>query len=1510
MAMKGISGKALVKEEDEEGAASAAVKEGDNAIESCQFVCKVDPEKIDEIFNGLMEAKNSEIRDRGQYARQFRVLCDQLEILVDGIWNLAQKCQLEGKSDCAQKLVKAYRKLTSSSHARDRADCTKDKLKELKNIMSEMGEVNVLRGDPYKSNLALKRMRDRDYMKYKEELKKNSQKFENVAAALKRDLLHAEVIQVGMPSYRQRQIVKYLWELATYEQAWRSDEIEGNHMANELIEVFEQLRSCLDKIASNARNALSPLKARNDAASFLEEFATSLTHNAREKVREFGEGLLKEIKDVNKTVNQVLDGYKQDWNKLVEPFDLIKPSANIKPVTEFVKKLISQKSFFENQSASEGSTIPLISASAAVKLINDQTERAYEQIAGNSGIWEIIMTGKKDVNTALEELNILLSNVCELAKLQEDLHDSIAVTVRDKIFNFLDSKLQQWNDALIKEYTDAMHTRGVDEANFQMAIKKINKHMENIQRLRSKLKPYADNIKAVKSDALPDRIISKQRELHNEFIQRNPGPPCSNDVVDHLVKIYQLSAFVSCESVKACSKEIISKYLSGETVNYALDINELAWALEAHISPLAMEIIGEFEIFENHYRKLWKQNTVAMASDEAVNRIVKKNKLNENHRLSLQEAISKYDNRLEERLAKRPKISELCDRLNSNFEKFKRKPVREKVPLIIADICALVALQKSREGADSSGRDVGRDSLLLPHAVQVLALFRLLRLDCPATWFQQFVSKKTGISLTKLELKNHLIQIGTGEGKSIVLGILAIFLARFGYCVDCVCYSKYLSERDYAFFEKIFKNLDVAHKISYSTFAQLASRNINESGDVREGTRRLLDGSLKSGDIVAEKQHPRILLIDEVDVFFSEQFYGVSYRPSASIQSKEVRELLEYVWNQKGPSLNLSSVQESSAYTALAAKYWDSGSSDSTLKEIFDAEINKMIEATTTYNNGSHLHEVEHGRVGIVEHGSVNTELRDGYNSTWWHFKYLENGRIEQAEFDRAAALGLSVTCGNFSYAEVPKAYEHILGVTGTLSTLGDFEKQIIEDEYNINTSTIMPSIYGSRDRNFFELCQVEPDVDAYHQKIWKHIKHAHDVGRATLVFFETELRLWEFVQSNYCVQELVTIVVSGDVNNINHYVKLATHSGQITLMLRVFGRGLDFVCLDKTVMSNKGVLVIQTFLSGDKAEEVQHQGRTCRQGALGSYMMILLENDLLDWKHTQKPLLSKDKWQNVEQSAASNTNSEGGGESKSDSSNSLRTKSLYDYLDEARNRWFNEKSQKRSETVKQAKTQHDESVKFQQSLVDGSPAAKIECLRFLKATMSTKMPLTASLKRHILFCLDKSYSMKGQGWEDLKRAVLEFISMCNKAGADYVVSFVLFNHGAEIMKELTHIETAASIDLGAPTGLTNFAPALGLAGDVFERGLQSHSDHLPILVFMSDGEPQDYENIPVAIERIRQRVPNLMSYFIYFGAESIGEGMLKDISNQMGGEFRHSANGIDLQESFVDIASQLTYTS
>lgn len=75
--------------------------------------------------------------------------------------------------------------------------------------------------------------------------------------------------------------------------------------------------------------------------------------------------------------------------------------------------------------------------------------------------------------------------------------------------------------------------------------------------------------------------------------------------------------------------------------------------------------------------------------------------------------------------------------------------------------------------------------LLQPHPIQVLSILKFIGLD-------QDIMKSTKKFNVK-NLNNHVMQIKTGEGKSVILASMAILLALMNNKVDCVSYSTYLS---------------------------------------------------------------------------------------------------------------------------------------------------------------------------------------------------------------------------------------------------------------------------------------------------------------------------------------------------------------------------------------------------------------------------------------------------------------------------------------------------------------------------------------------------------------------------------------------------------------------------------------------------------------------------------------------------------------------------------------------
>jgi len=578
-------------------------------------------------------------------------------------------------------------------------------------------------------------------------------------------------------------------------------------------------------------------------------------------------------------------------------------------------------------------------------------------------------------------------------------------------------------------------------------------------------------------------------------------------------------------------------------------------------------------------------------------------------------------------------------------------------------------------------------------------------------------------------------------------------------------------------------------------------------------------------------------------------------------------------------------VENSSAYGALCRKY-----KNEHVQKIFNTEILKIIRASTTYEEKEYEHVVSEGSIGIVEHGVVNFKLTRGYNTTFWYLReYYDRKTITKTEFERMDAL--NITCCNFSYAEIPHMYWKVLGVTGTLPLIGGFEEKIIKGEYEIEKWTKLPSIYGQKDSSFNKGVHIEASLDDWSRKIAHDIWQIQDAERAVLVFFENETILREWQSSAYGMKlNGVESLTSGNVEYINHYVRVATRSNKVTLFPKVFGRGLDFVCLDKKVNGNGGVHVIQTFLSEEKSEELQIMGRTCRQGDGGSYKMILFLDDLLRWNELKGgkndvdiPFIKESELKDIQENKGE--------------------KAVYKYLDEKRNQWFSLKSQERSKMVEEAKSDHIKSTKFQSDLCDASPDAKSNCLKFLNSLNYSSMGVESGF--HICLCLDKSGSMGGQRWKDLHNAKTVFLNSCPSTVA---VSIITLNHQAEFILKMGSLKCSLTSDLGKVSGGTNFAPALIKAREVFCEGLLKFPDKDPVLVFMSDGANGDPNPTDEAVEAILSLSKNLRSHFIFFGnSNDSGAQNLRSIATKLKGEFHNSVNGIELCKTFKLIACGIT---
>ncbi|KAL4489791.1 hypothetical protein ABPG72_022431 [Tetrahymena utriculariae] len=525
------------------------------------------------------------------------------------------------------------------------------------------------------------------------------------------------------------------------------------------------------------------------------------------------------------------------------------------------------------------------------------------------------------------------------------------------------------------------------------------------------------------------------------------------------------------------------------------------------------------------------------------------------------------------------------------------KKVRQHLPSLLAQIFAIWTLLNTQYFQEVSDLENKQSYLFKPHAGQVVSIFRLL-----------------GLGYEKESLYNNLVQIGIGEGKSVILAITSIIFALYDIDIYCACYSEYLSQRDYNSFLQLFNTIGITSNIKYGIFNKICEQIINQHGQIRDLVVDYITNGFteRSKDKSKDKEtKPKILLIDEVDVFFSQDFYGKLYNPIARLQDQCISDLAEFIWKKRDNYLSLKSVQETDIYKQCIRKFKN-------LNCIIDEAIKDMISDS---KNFQHQYVVQNRQIGYQEQDSISFDISYGYKTLFAYFYEKEQNRVSEQKLRENTFI--RIKCGSFSYSEIPFEFNCIVGVTGILENLSVPEKNIVQKIYKITKSTYIPSVFGKNNLKFAEQkdIHVENEDDyfkALRQEIDSNLNLTSDNKqlRPVLVFFDSTQNLNKFYDSPELSDlrmdvEVITEELSTFSDKKQQLIKKATVSGQVTLLTASFGRGTDFICHDQRVLKSGGVHVIQTFYSNKKSEEVQIMGRSARQGQVGSYSLVLLDQKL-----------------------------------------------------------------------------------------------------------------------------------------------------------------------------------------------------------------------------------------------------------------------------------------------------------
>ena len=778
---------------------------------------------------------------------------------------------------------------------------------------------------------------------------------------------------------------------------------------------------------------------------------------------------------------------------------------------------------------------------------------------------------------------------------------------------------------LVKEYVDGVR---VDvETNWaEHKYKALNDSIIDLKKIETSLKSHADIFPTSWTTGILSKIESGIESLGDCLHQVLAKYPNGNQkvigfrrnlvrlgsVMDDLQHFRELTKLTMSTSLESCLQ-----YGWGPSFLFELGLSLQRGDQDASDDEnrICHMNLGEFSHFREVITMVWNEETCQKPCEDTVRQIqvkpctenmaanfsVDSNELLSNF-FAVEETFKNFLATFLPHDADTSGLVEIVTRMSNELKPVNciggwRPEVKKKIPMILAGVFAVFTVLKSGTSYNRiEDERLGNKILMKPHNIQVFTLLCMLGCGEP----------------TSFSLESQAMQVRTGEGKSLILGATATVLALLGYRVRCVCYSDYLSTRDYELFKDLFAIFKLLDRINYSKITTFSEETISAKGDIRRMTESMLRGELvQTGRRREQPEEEEILLVDELDVFFGSDFYGQTYNQGAKLRDTEVTEILQYIWVEHksvGGQLRLSDVKATGPYRNLIRKY-------PRFTDIIDNEIVLMMSQVKKVNDEPRYRlDPISNRIGYKIMDTYEYDVTYGYCTMFAYLQEADKGKLRDVDLTLAQVLSMTISCGQFSYANIsPK---RILGVSGTIAAMGLYEREVLA-KYGIDRFVYIPSVYGESNFKFDEVgdgISFETSTSDFYHSITASTLQVTRQNRATIVFFRNLVCLKDYKSSPFFKKlgrHVLLLSEEMDKSDKDFAVKKAATAGQITLCTAVFGRGTDFFCKDDIVQRNGGVHIIQTFLSEELSEEIQIQGRTARQGKKGSYEMVLLESDL-----------------------------------------------------------------------------------------------------------------------------------------------------------------------------------------------------------------------------------------------------------------------------------------------------------
>ena len=458
---------------------------------------------------------------------------------------------------------------------------------------------------------------------------------------------------------------------------------------------------------------------------------------------------------------------------------------------------------------------------------------------------------------------------------------------------------------------------------------------------------------------------------------------------------------------------------------------------------------------------------------------------------------------------------------------------------------------------------------------------------------------------------NKLGQIATGEGKTLIVAMCAIFKALTGKHVDVVTSSCVLAQRDMKTNQPLFAlfNLETATNSDEESRKTTESRKKSYNHHVVYGDVGSFQADILSDEFFDEEirmgRGCNCLILDEVDSMMLDKCQHVLYLSHPINELGFLRDIFLHIWN----AVNASDVdpnQEEKYVEDIMLCIQDSIEQGgivipSTLQEFVNLKLETWI------HNAFIARRLEADDPYTTKHGICIIDKDTGVSETSTQWEDGLHQFLQLKHSDRLTATSLkAVFMSNYSYF---RRYDEIIGLSGTL---GSFDsRNLLRKAYHFELVFHLPR---TKQRFFIEdeglICSTEEEWLAQTEhEIISHLNGENP--RALLVICESikyakliskrlkaceEQHHYGLIRFKYMKSEQ-TFDIGTDQKPLQ--------GKDVIIATNLAGRGTDLK-VSSEVERNGGLHVIVTFMPPNTRVKDQAFGRASRKGENGSGKFIL----------------------------------------------------------------------------------------------------------------------------------------------------------------------------------------------------------------------------------------------------------------------------------------------------------------